>query len=84
MTKKGVMRNKSIEEEIGEFCKLNGIEDIQGFTNKCLVDGFNIRRYGTSPMDNVRRQNGEVNDGDKPCDGVKSARRGKITVKRLD
>lgn len=38
--------NKTILKSISEYCKLNGIEDIDGFIKKCFQSGFNIEKYG--------------------------------------
>lgn len=57
------MANRAqLEKEIKEYCNLNGITDIPGFITQCLLKGFNIFRYGTSPADNVKRQRGEIID----------------------
>jgi len=34
--------NKSVES----YCKLNNIEDVDGFIKKCFDSGFNIEKYG--------------------------------------
>lgn len=44
-------------KEIKEFCKINGIEDVEGTINKCLIQGFNILKYGYSPQDNFNIEN---------------------------
>jgi len=38
--------NKTILKSVSEYCKLNGIEDIDGFIKKCFDTGFNIEKYG--------------------------------------
>lgn len=52
----------SLEREIKEYCDLNGIRDVPGFITQCMLRGFNIFKYGTSPGDNIKRQNGEIVD----------------------
>lgn len=47
------MDNKLIKE-ITEFCHLNNIEDVEGQINACLRKGFDILKYGTSPIDNYK------------------------------
>ena len=49
-----------LEKEIKEYCKLNGINDVAGFITQCILRGFNTFRYGTSPSDNIKRENGEI------------------------
>ena len=41
---------KKIRDEIKEFCKLNGIEDIDDFILKNIKTGFNIEKYGNAPF----------------------------------
>ena len=38
--------NKKIMQEVSTYCKLNNIEDIDGFIEKCFQSGFNIEKYG--------------------------------------
>jgi predicted RNase H-like nuclease (RuvC/YqgF family) len=38
--------NKTILKSVSEYCKLNGIEDVDGFIKKCFDTGFNIEKYG--------------------------------------
>jgi predicted RNase H-like nuclease (RuvC/YqgF family) len=40
------MFNKTILKSVSEYCKLNNIEDIDGFIKKCFDTGFNIQKYG--------------------------------------
>ena len=47
---------------IEEYCKLNGIEDINAFANRCATQGFNIVKFGLSPKDNVERENKGIKD----------------------
>ena len=55
------MANRALlEKEIKEYCKLNGINDVAGFITQCILSGFNTFRYGISPTDNIKRENGEI------------------------
>ena len=55
------MANRALlEKEIKEYCKLNGINDVAGFITQCILRGFNTFRYGTSPADNIKRENGKI------------------------
>jgi predicted RNase H-like nuclease (RuvC/YqgF family) len=38
--------NKQIMQAVSAYCKLNNIEDIDGFIKKCFNTGFNIEKYG--------------------------------------
>ena len=38
--------NKTILKSVYEYCKLNSIEDVDGFIKKCFDTGFNIQKYG--------------------------------------
>jgi predicted RNase H-like nuclease (RuvC/YqgF family) len=40
------MFNKTILKSVSEYCKLNSIEDVDGFIKKCFDTGFNIQKYG--------------------------------------
>ena len=33
-------------KSVQEYCKLNNIEDVNGFISKCFISGFNIEKYG--------------------------------------
>jgi len=56
--------DESLVKEIKEYCKLNNIEDIDRFINSCLRKGFNILKYGLSPIDNFKIEN-EIYDTEK-------------------
>ena len=38
--------DKTILKSVSEYCKLNSIEDVDGFIKKCFDTGFNIQKYG--------------------------------------
>ena len=51
------MANRAVlEKEMKEYCRLNGITDVAGFITQCMLNGFNIVKYGTSPADNIKRE----------------------------
>jgi hypothetical protein len=50
------MIDESLYKEIEKYCKLNEIQDVDGEINSMLRIGFNVSRYGTSPMDIAWRQ----------------------------
>jgi hypothetical protein len=40
------LNDKKIMQAVSAYCKLNSIEDIDGFIKKCFESGFNIEKYG--------------------------------------
>jgi len=40
------LKDKKIMQAVSAYCKLNNIEDIDGFIEKCFQSGFNIEKYG--------------------------------------
>jgi|TARA_R110002012_G_scaffold72230_2_gene184722 hypothetical protein len=38
------------KEEFEKYCELNKIEDIEGMAYRCFTTGFNIEKYGPTPM----------------------------------
>jgi hypothetical protein len=40
----------NIKEEFEKYCKLNEINDIDDLAFKCFITGFNIEKYGPTPM----------------------------------
>ena len=61
-----VMIDKNLLKEFEDFCKLNGI-DPDKKANEILRNELNIMKYGTSPIDNLKRENSiqEVNDNEE-------------------
>ena len=61
-----VMIDKKLLKEFEDFCKLNGI-DPDKKANEILRNELNIMKYGTSPIDNLKRENSiqEVNDNEE-------------------
>ena len=47
---------------IEEYCKLNDIEDINAFANRCATQGFNIVKFGLSPKYNIEREKNGIKD----------------------
>lgn len=48
--------NDTYKTDILNYCKVNNIEDVQSFINKCFKQGFDIKKYGLldgSSNDNV-------------------------------
>ena len=56
--------NKQIMQAVSAYCKLNNVEDVDGFIKKCFNTGFNIEKYGLLGK--------TLNDGEKhlKTDGV--------------
>lgn len=48
-----------ITKQIKEYCSLNSIDDIEGFCVKCLMKGLSIEKFGNSPLDKIKMENGE-------------------------
>lgn len=66
-----------LEKEIKKYCKINNIEDVDDFVSKCTYQGFMIIKFGTSPSDNIIRENNgikEFNENDKKPIGKKITR----------
>jgi hypothetical protein len=40
------MLNQKVIKSVSEYCKLNDIQDVDGFIKKCFDVGFNIEKYG--------------------------------------
>lgn len=38
---------KKIKDDIWEYCRLNDISDVEGFTKKMLKQGLTVEKYGT-------------------------------------
>jgi len=41
---------EELEDEFRKFCKLNEIEDINKEAYNCFISGFNVRKYGPTPI----------------------------------
>jgi hypothetical protein len=41
---------QEIQEELQKFCELNEIEDIDAEAYRCFISGFNVRKYGPTPL----------------------------------
>ena len=54
--------NQTLEKQIRQYCEWNEIEDINAFANRCLMQGFNIVKFGISPSDNKERENKGIKD----------------------
>ena len=54
--------DKNLENQIKEYCEVNEIHDVEAFAIRCLKQGFNIVRYGLSPLDNINRENKGIKD----------------------
>ena len=60
------MIDKKLLKEFEDFCKLNGVDPVKK-ANEILRNELNIMKYGTSPIDNIKRENSiqEVNDNEE-------------------
>ena len=41
---------KKIMDQIWEYCRLNKITDIEDFTIKMVKQGFNVEKFGSTPI----------------------------------
>ena len=57
--------NQQLIDEIKKYCLFNNIEDVDGQIDACLRKGFDILKYGLSPIDNYKR---EKQDTKQPVD----------------
>lgn len=55
-----------LEKDIMAYCEANGITDVRPFALRCLVNGFNVLKYGTSPIDNKKRESEGITDYEEP------------------
>ena len=63
--------NQTLERQIRQYCEINDIEDVNAFANRCLSQGFSIVKFGTSPKDNVERENKGIKDVKKASETKK-------------
>lgn len=63
--------NQTLERQIRQYCEMNDIEDVNAFANRCLSQGFSIVKFGTSPKDNVERENKGIKDVKKASETKK-------------
>ena len=61
-----VMINKRLLKEITEYCEYNDITDIEGEINRILKLGFSIVKYGTSPFEQMTKQDPSRQEEPKP------------------
>jgi len=52
------MQMVEITDKIKDYCEYNGI-DYDEYIKKCLTVGFNVIRFGTSPVERIKMENGE-------------------------
>lgn len=52
----------NIERQLERYCSMNGIDDVSEFANRCLLHGFAIIRFGSSPNDNRKRESEGITD----------------------
>ena len=75
--------NKKIKESIIQYCKINDIEYVNSFMNNCLIQGFNIVKYGNSPIDNLKREKEGIKEiNDVILDNIDKKKEEKSTITR--
>lgn len=45
--------DEKLEKEIMDFCKLNDITDVSAYFQSIVQKGFNVDKYGNSPIKNL-------------------------------
>ena len=45
-------------KQIKEYCSINSIDNIERFCVECLMKGFSIEKFGNSPLDKIKMENG--------------------------
>lgn len=58
-------------KQIKEYCSINSIDNIEGFCVECLMKGFSIEKFGNSPLDKIKMENG-IDTGKKEQESVKN------------
>lgn len=71
-----------ISKQINEYCSLNSIDNIEEFGIKCLMKGFSIEKFGNSPLDKIKMENGEDTEK-KEQESVKSENIKKVRKVRV-
>lgn len=55
-TEKQVTLSEKLYRDISRYCQMNNIEDVDGFIVNCLMQGYNVVKFGYTPKDNIRRE----------------------------
>ena len=69
-------------KQIKEYCSINSIDNIEGFCVKCLMKGLSIEKFGNSPLDKIKMENGEDTEK-KEQEAVKSENIKKVRKVRV-
>ena len=64
-------------KQIKEYCSINSIDNIEGFCVECLMKGFSIEKFGNSPLDKIKMENG-IDTEKKEQESVKNENINKI------
>ena len=64
-------------KQIKEYCSINSIDNIEGFCVECLMKGFSIEKFGNSPLDKIKMENG-IDTEKKEQESVKNEKINKI------
>ena len=64
-------------KQIKEYCSINSIDNIEGFCVECLMKGFSIEKFGNSPLDKIKMENG-IDTEKKEQESVKNEKIKKI------
>ena len=55
-TAKKITLSEKLYQDISRYCQMNDIEDVDSFITKCLMQGYNVVKFGYTPKDNLRRE----------------------------
>ena len=69
-------------KQIKEYCSINSIDNIEGFCVECLMKGFSIEKFGNSPLDKIKMENG-IDTEKKEQEAVKSENIKKVRKVRV-
>jgi len=74
--------DKSLVDEITEYCHLNGIEDVEGEMNSMLRKAFMILKYGETPFKNALTEMVENKDKPKKEGAKKNIKKEELVVEK--
>ena len=55
-TAKKITLSDKLYQDISRYCQMNDIKDVESFIGNCLMQGYNIVKFGYTPKDNLRRE----------------------------
>ena len=55
-TAKKITLSDKLYRDISRYCQMNDIKAVESFIGNCLMQGYNIVKFGYTPKDNLRRE----------------------------